>query len=468
MSFTTPWRQHNYMGEFDNDAAAETGIGTTLGWQVANGMMYYDTTLHVLKVYQNDAWVQTSGGDQDLWKTMTGDTGTVDANSPTDSFDIGGDSAAISTAISGDGVVISARDAVADGSTKGVASFKAADFDDDGSGDISLATNVVRADGTVAFTQPQTGVAPTADLHLATKTYVDQAVQGAEWQDSVLDKDHVDPSTLTPTAGDRYIVASAGSETITGANPGSKTFTLAGDQTSKFAALDTIHVKGGSNDGFYTIVSVTYTTSTDIVVNETIPVMISGGEMHYASGVWSPIGVDNIAEYGTAWEKTQVYEGFACWVDDENTSYNFNGAAWVKMASVFNHNDLANPQGGTSNEYYHLTSADYTTLRGGSSDAGSLHNHDSQYYTETELGSTSGGSEGASLIGTDTKTNLNNATDVETALTFLDGQVLKKYSEGAGNPNGSQAGAKGDTWLDTTNGIFYRNYTGVNTGWVVI
>lgn len=37
-----------------------------------------------------------------------------------------------------------------------------------------------------------------------------------------------------------------------------------------------------------------------------------------------------------------------------------------------------------------------------------------------QLADTTSGREGAALVGTDTKTNLNNATEVETALTFLD------------------------------------------------
>ncbi|GAF94177.1 unnamed protein product, partial [marine sediment metagenome] len=48
------------------------------------------------------------------------------------------------------------------------------------------------------------------------------------------------------------------------------------------------------------------------------------------------------------------------------------------------------------------------------------HDHDSDYYTQTQLGSTTGGTEGASLIGTDTKSNLNNATTLEVAMTELD------------------------------------------------
>lgn len=50
-----------------------------------------------------------------------------------------------------------------------------------------------------------------------------------------------------------------------------------------------------------------------------------------------------------------------------------------------NHNLLTGLQGGTGSEYYHLTQSEHTTLRGGSSDASSLHNHNSLYYTQTQL-----------------------------------------------------------------------------------
>ena len=48
--------------------------------------------------------------------------------------------------------------------------------------------------------------APTDDAHVTTKSYVDSVVQGISWQDPVLSKAVSDPGTLTPVAGDRYIV----------------------------------------------------------------------------------------------------------------------------------------------------------------------------------------------------------------------------------------------------------------------
>lgn len=54
-------------------------------------------------------------------------------------------------------------------------------------------------------------------------------------------------------------------------------------------------------------------------------------------------------------------------------------------SSDTNHEGLSGLQGGTSNEHYHLTQSQHGTLTGGtSSDASSLHNHDTRYYTKTE------------------------------------------------------------------------------------
>jgi hypothetical protein len=190
------------------------------------------------------------------------------------------------------------------------------------------------------------------------------------------------------------------------------------------------------------------------------------GARYIATATANSWTTNYIYEYeGSTWEETIPNEGFAAWVEDENIVYVFNGTAWVKMATIFAHNDLASLQGGTTAEYYHLTSAQHTGLTGGSDTT--LHTHDTRYYTETELGSTTASSEGAALIGTDTKVNLNNATTVEVALTYLAGQDPLKRSSGAGNPNGTVAGVVGDIYVDTTNDFVYVNVTGANTGWAL-
>ncbi|RLC87091.1 MAG: hypothetical protein DRJ03_06930 [Chloroflexi bacterium] len=63
MAFTAPYRQHNYMGEFGNDAAALTFIQANR-WDTAKdgtgnpeeGMLYYNTTSDRLMLYANGSW----------------------------------------------------------------------------------------------------------------------------------------------------------------------------------------------------------------------------------------------------------------------------------------------------------------------------------------------------------------------------------------------------------------------------
>ena len=59
---------------------------------------------------------------------------------------------------------------------------------------------------------------------------------------------------------------------ITGVNQGTKTFTVAGNATSNFPVTSHFTVSGSTgNDGTYTVVSATFTSSTAIVVVESIP-----------------------------------------------------------------------------------------------------------------------------------------------------------------------------------------------------
>jgi hypothetical protein len=71
------------------------------------------------------------------------------------------------------------------------------------------------------------------------------------------------------------------SHAITGVNTGTKTFTVAGDQTLELVAGTKLAVDGSTgNDGMYTVVSATYTSSTAIVVSETISDATADGTLY--------------------------------------------------------------------------------------------------------------------------------------------------------------------------------------------
>lgn len=75
MTLTAPYRQHNYMGEFANDAAALTFIQTnewdSNGDGTGNpqaGMLYYNTTSTVVRMYNGSAWVDLATGVSSPWE----------------------------------------------------------------------------------------------------------------------------------------------------------------------------------------------------------------------------------------------------------------------------------------------------------------------------------------------------------------------------------------------------------------
>jgi len=65
---------------------------------------------------------------------------------------------------------------------------------------------------------------------------------------------------------------------------------------------------------------------------------------------------------GTVWGEQIPNEGWATWVEDENKVYIFDDTGWVKIGTTTDHNILANLQGGTTAEFYHLTQAIYDSF----------------------------------------------------------------------------------------------------------
>jgi len=195
--------------------------------------------------------------------------------------------------------------------------------------------------------------APTTGSDAVTKDYVDTSIDGLDWQESVLDR--FDPTSGlpgSPDEGDRYIATAT-----------------ANGWTDKY-----------------------------------------------------------IYEYrNSSWTEIIPNEGNACRVEDEDIEYVYNGTTWVSKASSTDHNNLLNLQGGTTDEFYHLTNAQHTEATGffgttditgseaetltDSSDASSLHIHDGQYYTETEVDTT---------VGNRTYTEDNYVTDSESVTASVD------------------------------------------------
>ena len=255
----------------------------------------------------------------------------------------------------------------------------------DGSANVNLNVTVDKVDGKdVDDSETSTDYLWTAGKII---DYVTGSINGVSWQNPVKDKDLVTPPS-SPSTGDRYIVG-ANTVTISSTTASTKTIVTSSDISSSLATDDTIRIKGATTSGVngqYTVASV---SGTSVVVNEAIADSTSEGTLYHADAGWAPMGPDEIAEWnGSAWTNITdgsgaPSEGWACWVEDEDANYTFNGTSWVLFGSTENHNALSSLQGGTTNEYYHLTSAQHTGLTSGGDT--SLHKHDNMYYTETEL-----------------------------------------------------------------------------------
>jgi len=101
------------------------------------------------------------------------------------------------------------------------------------------------------------------------------------------------------------------------------------------------------------------------------------------TGAWAGHD-DDIAEWnGTAWEFTTPNESYACGVEDEDTFYIYNSTAWVKMAGIFNHNDLSNIFGDSAG--YHLNQTDYDNLVDTNAQLADLHTDGSPLFANLDL-----------------------------------------------------------------------------------
>lgn len=88
------------------------------------------------------------------------------------------------------------------------------------------------------------------------------------------------------------------------------------------------------------------------------------GALHANFGSITGVGDGDIVEYDGAnfivvFDVSVNTEGGKTWVEDINRYYVYNGS-WVDAGGVMDHNSLSGLQGGTTNEYYHLTSTEHT------------------------------------------------------------------------------------------------------------
>lgn len=231
---------------------------------------------------------------------------------------------------------------------------------DDDHTQYSLADGTRDYTGIVSYNAPKTF---TADAQIVDKKYVDDSVATASGG-----MDHGSLIGLLDDDHTQYILV-GGTRAFTGVVSG-VTPTLGSHLTTK-QYVDSVAQGLDWQDSVLSIAPVASGVQT--LGNRYISSATGGG--------WTE---DNIYEWdGTQWVETVVNEGTAAWVEDEDALYVYNGSDWVRFGSTVVHSNLSGLQGGTVDEYYHLTSAQHTDLTDGGDC--SIHKHDDRYYTETEL-----------------------------------------------------------------------------------
>jgi len=112
------------------------------------------------------------------------------------------------------------------------------------------------------------------------------------------------------------------------------------------------------------------------------------GDRYISSATANTWTIHRIYEYnGATWDEYTPVESWSVWNETLDEYYNYNDTnQWVSFGSVTTHNNTKGLQGGTTDEYYHLTSTQHVDLTTGI-DGSTQHNHGSLYYTETETDS---------------------------------------------------------------------------------
>ncbi len=173
----------------------------------------------------------------------------------------------------------------------------------------------------------------TSDLWSATKiqAVIDSKIAGLSWE-SPASLAFTESIPISPTTGDKYIIKTAGNDTIESTVSTSNDIIIDGDVMSHFTVADKIKIKTATTvavNGIYTISAVDYDTTntgkTTIETTESIASSTSEGVVHYANGAWSVGGVDSIAEYnGSSWDFKEPKINHASMVADVDAGYTYN------------------------------------------------------------------------------------------------------------------------------------------------
>lgn len=222
----------------------------------------------------------------------------------------------------------------------------------------------------------------TSDLWTAARVQAEiQAyLDGLSWQHSVISQALSDDPN-TPSAGDRYIVGELAFAAITAVNAGLNKFIISGNHAAALTGGDKIRVRNQNNvttsnyqnNGEYTVLTASdVLATTEIVVSETVPTSEASGFLAWSTtgSNWVQIASPgDIVEYnGSVWTIVTSGAGapaptWAVGITDEDTEYVFTiNHEWVDKIASTTHNNLAGLQGGTTNQYYHLTSAQHTEV----------------------------------------------------------------------------------------------------------
>lgn len=166
------------------------------------------------------------------------------------------------------------------------------------------------------------GYTPNADDPYATKDYVSAVINALDWQESILH-------------GIDYV------KTDTGAPTGSPS---SGEKCLNTADATLYEESGGAWDA-----------GSAVSANDRFCHKDTGSDTSGDSGTHT--ASNNIYEYdGSSFTTITPDNGFACLFEDESARYQYNGSTWVKFDSLASHNTLSGLQGGTTDEYYHITS----------------------------------------------------------------------------------------------------------------